>query len=68
LLTRDPSGTLCLIEVKSDSHLAHLSGRQKARLLRVANFLAQWEAVELFLAVADGVTVELIPVDALTAG
>lgn len=66
IVARDPGGLLHLIEVKSNTYVMHLSGAQKRRLFRVAALLAEYERVELGLAVPAGKGFHLIPVDALT--
>jgi Holliday junction resolvase-like predicted endonuclease len=68
ILARDPQGVLTLIEVKSASHMAHLSAAQQRRLFRASSVLAGFEPVQLILALEDaGVgEVELLPVDGLT--
>lgn len=69
LLARDPSGLLYIIEVKAQSArgLAHLSYVQRARLIRICGFLAEFEPTELGLVLVEGQKVALLPVDALTA-
>lgn len=69
LLMRDPKGALVLIEVKTDgfSEMGHLTRGQARRLMRVCAFLAQWEPIELRLALVSGQALRLLPVDALTA-
>jgi hypothetical protein len=66
LLMKNPSGVLTLIEVKG-SHFTHISPSQKRRLFRTASFLAQWEPVEMRLALVAGAKITILPVDALTA-
>ena len=70
LLCRNPAGILTIIEVKGQSAggLARISARQRHRLFRASGFLAEWEAVEMLLALVDGSKVGLLPVDALTGG
>jgi len=65
LLMRDPSGILMIVEVKTQGRgrLAHLNWSQRRRLMRIAAFLAQWEPVELRLALVEGHDLRLLPVD-----
>jgi Holliday junction resolvase-like predicted endonuclease len=69
LLMRDPRGLLVLVEVKtqSPSRMASLGPTQARRLQRTCGFLAQWEPVEMRLALVSGEKLELLQVDALTA-
>jgi hypothetical protein len=46
--------------------MAHVKGRQKRRLLGILTFLAQWEPVDMQLALVQGSKITLLPVDALT--
>jgi hypothetical protein len=66
LLTRDPQGVLTIIEVKSQSRLAHLSQSQLRRLMRVGMVLSSYEAVQLRLLIAGANEMRVLPVDALT--
>jgi hypothetical protein len=66
LLTRDPQGVLTIIEVKSQSRLAHLSQSQLRRLMRVGVVLSGYEPVQLRLLIAGVNEMHLLPVDALT--
>lgn len=63
LLMRAPEGTLTILEVKSGSALARLAPAQKRRLIRISNFLAQWEPVDLQLAFVSRLNLRLLPVD-----
>jgi Holliday junction resolvase-like predicted endonuclease len=69
LLMKNPAGVLTLIEVKGNGYgrLAHISYRQMQRLIRTVEFLAQFEAVEMRLALVEGIKIAVLPVDALTA-
>lgn len=67
ILARAPDGTLTLVEVKTRSALAHVSRGQLARLRRVARFLAQFEPIEMRLALVDARGVQLLPLEELTA-
>ncbi len=64
LLSRSPSGVLTLIEVKGQgvSGLAHLGHWQAVRLSRVCTFLAQWEPIDLQLALVSSTRITLVPV------
>ena len=66
LLMRTPDGLLTLIEVKTGGEAARLAWSQRRRLLRVTTFLAQFEPVELQLALVSRGNLRLVPVDALT--
>jgi hypothetical protein len=66
LLARDPRGVLTIIEVKSQSRLAHLSRGQWRRLMRVGVVLSGYEPVQLRLLIAGLHEMRLLPVDALT--
>lgn len=70
LIARNPQGLLTLIEVKTQgsAQMAQISFKQMQRLLRTCTFLAQWEPLELRLALVQGTNVRLLPVDALTVG
>jgi Holliday junction resolvase-like predicted endonuclease len=64
LLARSPSGVLSLVEVKSDNGVASLGWKQRARLERVAGVLAEYEPVQLVLAlVGPRGDVLLLPVE-----
>jgi Holliday junction resolvase-like predicted endonuclease len=66
ILARDPSGLLSIIEVKSQSRMAHLSRSQRTRLLRACSVLAEFERVQLVLALMSLRDLVLLPVDGLT--
>lgn len=68
ILARAPSGTLTLVEVKMQTALglAHLPREQRLRLARAASVLAQFEPVQLALALLEPGRLTLLPVDALT--
>jgi hypothetical protein len=67
LLMKNPAGSLTVIEVKSLSSMMRVTRRQFRRLFRASAFLAQWEPVEMRLALVDGARIVVLPVDALTA-
>ena len=64
LICKNPFGLLTVIEVKMQgpSALAHVTPRQKSRLMRVCECLSQWEPVELSLAFVEGRRFTIIPV------
>ncbi len=65
---RSPAGVLAVLEVKmqTPSQQARLTARQQHRLMRVTQLLAQWEPVELHLALLERQKLQLLPVDGLT--
>lgn len=68
LLARDSDGVLSIIEVKKQTPFgsARVSPRQARRLLRVGQFLGEFEPVQMRVAFVQDQTVSLLPVDALT--
>lgn len=70
LLVRDPEKILTLIEVKSGPMAFErgLMRSQKSRLMRVANFLSQFEKVQIQLALVNKEAIDLMEVDGLTPG
>ena len=66
ILARDPQGLLTIVEVKSQSHLAHLPRSQFLRLKRASLVLAGYEPVQMRLILAGLKEFIVLPVDSLT--
>jgi Holliday junction resolvase-like predicted endonuclease len=64
VIARDPNGILTIVEVKSQttSGMAYLPRRQQRRLERAASVLAQWEPIEIVLALVEDDKIVLVPV------
>ncbi len=68
LLVRSPDGVLTIVEVKMQNAfgVAHVTPAQGRRLARVAQFLAEFEPVQMRVAFVEKQRVSLLPVDGLT--
>lgn len=68
LLARGPDGVLTVVEVKMQTPFGHaaVAWSQQRRLLRVGQFLAEFEPVQMRVAFVQKQTVSLLPADALT--
>lgn len=66
ILARNPQGVLTIVEVKSQSHMAHISRGQYLRLRRVGAYLSGYEPVQMELALMSLRELTLLPVDGLT--
>ena len=66
IIARSPAGVLTILEVKMQSplRLAHVPFKQKERLFRAAEVLAQSEPVQIKLVLIEPSHVQILPVEA----
>lgn len=67
IVARSPQGVLTILEVKmqTPSGLAHVTSRQRARLLKASAVLAQSEPVQLRLVLLSHARLLLLPLDSV---